>query len=73
MKRYAIGVCGFNEDIEVVIIEAENELEAMCKVVLDKFEWNIIEKADGVPFATTDEAIDFILQGDINISKPVEI
>ena len=72
MKRYAIGLSGFNEDIVVVIIESESELNAMCEAVLIQFGWEI--RSDGkIPFNTMDEGIDFILQGEINISKPVEI
>lgn len=72
MKRYAIGLCSFEEDIEIVIIEAENGLMAMYEAALNKCQWDAME--DGrLPFITTDEAISFFLQGDINISKPVEI
>ena len=72
MKLYIIGLSGFDKDIEIFLIEAENELSAMCDIVLKQFGWSIIE--DGkIPFSTIDEGIDFILQGEINISKPVEI
>lgn len=72
MKKYAIGLCAFDEDIEVVIIEGENELTVMRDVVLNKYNWEV--KEDGkLPFSTLDEAIEYFLQGNINISKPVEI
>jgi|GEM_PF-2600307 len=72
MKKYAIGLCSNNEDIEVVIIEAQNGLSAMCDAVLNKYNWEVREDGQ-FPFITTDEAIDFFLQGDVNISKPVEV
>lgn len=72
MKRYAIGLSGFDEDIEVVILESKDELNAMCDAVLNKFGWEVRSNGE-VPFITMDEGIDFILQGEINISKPVEI
>ncbi|UXJ71396.1 hypothetical protein [Lysinibacillus fusiformis] len=72
MKKYAIGLCSFDGDIEVVIIEAQNGLSAMCDAVLNKFDWEVREKGQ-LPFITVDEAIDFFLQGAISISKPVEI
>lgn len=74
MKRYAIGLCSFDDDIEVVIVEANNGLEAMCIAVNDKYGWNVLAEEKGrLPFITSDEALDFFLQGDINISKPLEI
>ena len=72
MKKYAIGLCALDQDIEVVIIEAENKLSAMHIAVKNKFNWDVLE--DGrLPYVTSDDAIDYFLQGDINISKPVEI
>lgn len=72
MKKYAIGLCGLDEDIEVVIIEAPNELVAMCDAVANKFEWEVREDGE-LPFITTDETIDYFLQGDVSISRSVEI
>lgn len=71
-KKYAIGLYSFEEDIEVVIIEAQNGLSAMCDAVLNKYNWEVRNK-EQLPFSTVDEAINFFLQGEINISKPVEI
>lgn len=71
-NKYAIGVCALEEDIEVIIVEADNGLSAMRQVVLDKFNWDCLENGR-LPYITADEAITFFLQGDINISKPVQI
>lgn len=72
MKRYAIGLCSFEEDIEVLIIEAENEIFAMHKAVANKYNWQM--KEDEVSLIdSVDKAIDFYLQGDVNISRPVQV
>ena len=44
MKKYAIGLCTFEEDIEVVIIEAENGLMAMRNAVVGKYQWDVIDE-----------------------------
>lgn len=74
MKKYAIGLCSFEEDIEVVIVEANDASVAMCIAVNNKYGWDVIAEEQGMlPFTTLDEAVDYFLQGDINISKPVEV
>lgn len=71
MKRYAVGVCHFDEDNTVKIVEAEDELVAMVKAVGNQEAWRINEKE--LPFKTVDEGITFYLQGDVAVSVPVEI
>lgn len=71
MGRFAVGVCPHNEDNEVKIVEAINELEAMVKAVDNEESWGI-SKGE-IPFSTVDEGIDFYLQGDVAVSKPVSI
>ncbi|MEC3132467.1 hypothetical protein P9Y16_24475, partial [Bacillus cereus] len=71
MKKYAVGVCPYDEDNVVKIVEAENELSAMVKAVGNNESWGIVEEE--IPFDTVDEGISFYLQGDLSVSKPVEI
>ncbi|MFX3674746.1 MAG: hypothetical protein ACE3JQ_09895 [Paenisporosarcina sp.] len=71
MKRYAVGVCPHDEDNEVKIVNAENELTAMVKAVGNEESWGILKGE--IPFKTVEEGINFYLQGDLSISKPVAI
>ena len=74
MKKYAVGLCGFEEDIQLVVVQSKDMLNAMCVAVRDNYNWDVLKENDGrLPFVTTDQAIDYFLQGDINISKPLEI
>jgi len=71
MPRYAVAVCNTDEDNEVRIVEAENELKAMVLAVGMEEAWGI--KNGEIPFQTVDEGITFYIQGDTAVSKPVEI
>lgn len=71
MPRYAVAVCNTDEDNEVRIVEAENELKAMVLAVGMEEVWGI--KNGEIPFQTVDEGITFYIQGDTAVSKPVEI
>ena len=73
-KKYVVGLCGFEEDIQLVTVQSKSMLNAMCVAVRDNYGWDVLkENNDRLPFVTVDEAIDYFLQGDINISKPLEI
>lgn len=43
----------------------------MVKAVGNNESWGIVEEE--IPFDTVDEGISFYLQGDLSVSKPVEI
>lgn len=71
MKKYAVGVCPMEEDNKVVIVECENELEAMVKAVGNAESWNI--EGGKIPFNTVSDGIGFYLQGEVAVSPPIEI
>lgn len=71
MPRYAVAVCNTDEDNEVRIVEADNELKAMVLAVGMEESWGI--KNGEIPFQTVDEGITFYIQGDTAVSIPVEI
>lgn len=73
MKKYVVGLCSFEEDIQLVIVQSKDMLNAMCVAVRDCYGWDVLKYDNRMPFVTTDEAIEYFLQGDINISKPLEI
>lgn len=73
MKKYVVGLCNFEEDIQLVVIQSKDMLNAMCIAVRDYCGWDVLKNDSRMPFVTTDEAIEYFLQGDINISKPLEI
>lgn len=74
MKTFVVGLCNFEDDIQLIKVTAKSTLRAMCVAVRDTYGWDVLKENDGkLPFEGLDEAIDFFLQGDINISKPLEI
>jgi len=74
MKKYVVGLCSFEEDIQLILVQSKDMLNAMCVAVRDHYGWDVLKENNGrLPFVTTDEAIDYFLQGDINISKPLEV
>lgn len=74
MNYYIVGLCSFQEDIKLRKVLANNKLMAMCFAVREQYGWNVIlENGGKIPFNTTDEAIEYFLQGDINISEPMEL
>lgn len=74
MKKYVVGLCSFEEDIQLVLVQSNDMLNAMCVAVQNKYGWDVLKENNGVlPFDTTDEAVNYFLQGDINISKPLEV
>lgn len=74
MKTFVVGLCSQEEDIQLAKVKSKDALHAMCVAVRDNYNWDVLKENDGtLPFNTLDEAIDYFLQGDINISKPLEI
>lgn len=72
-KRYAVGISSMEEDIEVILIQATSEEEAVCLVVLQKYSWDVRNEDEYAEVETLDDLITLVLQGDILVSKPVEI
>lgn len=74
MKKYVVGVSTLNDDITLRKVYANNMLMAMCFAVKDHYMWDVIVENKGrIPFNTTDEAIDYFIQGEIFVSKPLEV
>ncbi|MEC2266447.1 hypothetical protein [Bacillus subtilis] len=72
MSKYAVAVDRFQKDLEVVIVNAPDEITAMVEAVGELDLWGIEDKMKP-PFKTVDDGIDFYLQGDLSISRPVSI
>lgn len=70
-NRYAIAVCHFEQDNQVKIVEAANQLEAMVEAVGDHELWGIVN--GNIPFDTVSEGITFYLQGDVQVSEPIKL
>ena len=73
MKRYAVGVSDMNEDIEVVIVEAEFPDDALIQAVIKKFNWDIRNEDNYAGTETIDDLITLAIQGDVLVSHPVKI
>lgn len=74
MKKYVVGVSSPNEDIVLKKVQAENELYAMCHAVYYHYDWDVLsENENHLSFSTVDEAIDYFIQGDVYVSKPLEV
>jgi len=73
-KTYVVGLCNFDDDIQLIKVREKNMLRAMCLAVKEVYNWNVLEENNGrMPFNTTDEAIDYFIQGDVYVSKPMEV
>lgn len=77
MAKYVVGVCPDSQDVEVVAVEAENDLEAMAESIFKYSEnlgtredWDLPPTNENLPYKTVDEGIDFFLQGGVSLSKP---
>lgn len=74
MRTYVVGLCNMEEDIQLIKVTSKGILYAMCVAARDTYNWDVLKENNGqLPFNTVDEAIDYFLQGDIHISKPLEI
>lgn len=69
MDKYAVAVC-FGGDNEIIVVEVNNELEAMVEAVGKKELWRIKKT---IPFNSVDEGINFYLQGDTSVSAPLKL
>ena len=73
MKRYALGISDMMDDIEVLIVEASDEQEAICLAILQKYQWDVRNEDEFAEIETLDDLLTLVLQGDVLISKPVLI
>lgn len=73
LTRYAVGVCSFEDEIEVILVFAENDFEAICQAVLQKYKWDISLESEFGDVTSVQELITLALQGDINVSLPITV
>lgn len=71
MKKFAVGVSDMFEDIEVVIVEAETEVDAICIAVWQKYQWDLKGEEEFEEIQNLDDLVTLALQGDVLVSKPL--
>lgn len=73
MNKYAVGISDMSEDIEVLILETSDGMDAVCLAIKQKYQWDIKNEDDFAEVECLDDLLTLALQGDVLVSKPVLI